>query len=228
MGHVWQGFFRGQVTLSLVIGFTTWAALSLLSMPGALVLAIVAGVMEIIPNLGPILAMIPAVIVALIQGSDNQALMEFGRLGFALMVVAVYFLIQQIENSIVVPRVIGDSVNLHPVVVMCGVVVGFSMGGVLGAFLAAPVIATARVLGSYIHAKLLDYPPFQVRTARLSSAAELRTYRRIVTGDELERRHAQPSEQATTDAETSADTAPETATKTAQQGAAEHRTVQAQ
>lgn len=186
IGKVWQGFFRGQVVLSLVIGFMTWGALALLSTPGALVLSIVAAILEIIPNLGPILAMIPAVLVALIQGSNNEALMEFGRPGYMLMVVGAYFLIQQIENSIIVPRVIGDSVNLHPVIVMCGVVVGFSLGGVLGAFLAAPFIATLRVVGSYVHAKLLDYPPFRggARVRPLS------TYRRIVTGEELKRQQA--------------------------------------
>lgn len=183
IGKVWQGFFRGQVVLSLVIGFTTWGSLALLGTPGALVLSIVAGVLEIIPNLGPVIAMIPAVLVALIQGSTNPALMEFGRLGYALMVVGAYFLIQQIENSIIVPRVIGDSVNLHPVIVMCGVVVGFSIGGVLGAFLAAPFVATLRVLGSYVHAKLLDYPPF--RSSAL--VRPLSSYRRIVTGEELNR-----------------------------------------
>lgn len=192
IGKVWQGFFRGQVVLSLVIGMMTWGALALLSTPGALVLSIIAGVLEIIPNLGPVLAMIPAILVALIQGSNNDALMEFGRLGYMLMVVGAYFLIQQIENSIIVPRVIGDSVNLHPVIVMCGVVVGFSIGGVLGAFLAAPFIATLRVLGSYVHAKLLDYPPFRspARVRPLSS------YRRIVTGEELKRQQQDKTEEA--------------------------------
>ena len=57
------------------------------------------------------------------------------------------------------PRVIGTSVHLHPVVVVCGVVVGASVGGILGAFLAAPVIASLRLIGGYTHAKLLNYPP---------------------------------------------------------------------
>jgi len=95
----------------------TTISLYLLGMPGALVLGIFAGAMEIIPNLGPALALIPALVVALIQGSENPALMEMstmGNVGFALIVVGVYFVIQQVENSVIVPRVIGDSVNLHP------------------------------------------------------------------------------------------------------------------
>lgn len=189
IGGIWQAFFRGQIILCIVIGIITTVILYLLGMPGALVLGIFAGAMEIIPNLGPALALIPALVVALIQGSDNPALMEIstmGNLGFALIVIGAYFVIQQVENSIIVPRVIGDSVNLHPVVIICGVYVGFSIGGILGAFLAAPVIATVRTIGSYIHAKLLDYEPFiQEDELSTTSRGPSTVYRRIVTGDEL-------------------------------------------
>lgn len=210
MSHIWQAFFRGQIILAVLIGATTWGALTLVGMPGALVLAIFAGSMEVIPNLGPTLAMIPAVTVALIQGSTDPNLAELGRPGFALVTVGIYFIIQQLENSIIVPRVIGDSVNLHPVVVICGVVVGFSVGGILGAFLAAPIIASLRVLGSYVHAKLLDREPFLAQ-----NAARRRSifYRRTVHGDTLAKKdvadlkpdpHAEPRNSDESLAESSA------------------------
>jgi predicted PurR-regulated permease PerM len=183
MGHIWQAFFRGQLILCVVIGFVTWGALRLLGMPGALILAILAGSMEIIPTVGPVVAMIPAVVVALIQGST---VLEIGNLEFALLTTGVYFVIQQLENQLLVPRIIGTSVNLHPIVVLCGVVVGASMGGLLGMFLAAPIIATLRVVGSYVHAKLLDRPPFL--NARLAAETHGRSfpfvYRRVVIPDE--------------------------------------------
>lgn len=194
IGRVWQAFFRGQVTLSLVIGTTTTLALYGVGMPGALVLGVFAGLMEIIPNLGPTLAMIPAVIVALVQGSTNPALQEMGNFGFALVIVGIYFLIQQIENSVVVPRVIGDSVNLHPVVVICGVIVGLSVAGILGAFLAAPVIASIRVIGSYLHAKLLDYPPFVEADPRQRRRLRPTFYRRTVTGEQLKKQDEEAAE----------------------------------
>jgi predicted PurR-regulated permease PerM len=169
-----------------VIGTTTWIALEAAGMPGALILGIVAGVLEVVPNLGPTMAMIPAIIVALIQGSDVLRPMGIDNFSFALITVGIYFIIQQLENNVVVPRVIGDSVNLHPVVVICGVVVGFSVGNILGAFLAAPVIASLRVVGGYIHAKLLDYPPFQ--DGRFPTRNQRRlSYRRVVKGEELNR-----------------------------------------
>ena len=185
VGLIWQAFFRGQIILSLLIGTTTWLALEMAGMPGALILGILAGVLEVVPNLGPTMAMIPAIIVALIQGSDVLRPYGIDNVSFALITVAIYFIIQQLENNIVVPRVIGDSVHLHPVIVICGVVVGFSVGNILGAFLAAPTIASLRVVGGYIHAKLLEYPPFQ--DGRFPRKRPRLTYRRVVTGEDLKR-----------------------------------------
>lgn len=184
MGFIWAAFFRGQIILSLTVGVLTWGALTLAGMPGALILAILAGALEIIPNIGPTLAMIPAIIVALTQGSTVLAPLGVNNFAFALITVAIYFIIQQLENNILVPRVIGYSVNLHPVVIIVGIAVGLQVGGILGAFLAAPVIATLRVLGSYIHAKLLGYPPFLGQD--LPNARRRMTYRRTVKGDLLQ------------------------------------------
>jgi predicted PurR-regulated permease PerM len=184
IGFIWQSFFRGQILLCLTIGLITWGALQLVGMPGALILGIVAGAMEIIPNLGPTLATIPAVIVALLQGSDVLEVYGIGNFQFALLTIAVYFIIQQLENAIIVPRVIGSSVNLHPIVIICGVVIGFNVFGIWGAFFAAPVIASLRVIGGYVHAKLLDYPPFQEQQWKTRPRRPL-VYRRTVTGDQL-------------------------------------------
>lgn len=183
MGAIWASFFRGQIVLCITVGTVTWLALRLVGMPGALILGILAGMLEIIPNVGPTLSMIPAIIVALIQGSTALDVYGISNLGFALIIVAIYFVIQQLENSILVPRVIGNSVNLHPVVVICGVAVGLNVAGILGAFLAAPVLASLRVLGSYIHAKLLDYPPFLGQEPKQSRPG--RVYRKKVSGDQL-------------------------------------------
>jgi predicted PurR-regulated permease PerM len=185
IGHIWQSFFRGQIALCITVGVITGLALQIVGMPGALILGIVAGALEVIPSLGPTLAMIPAVIVALIQGSDVLAAYGISNLGFAVITVAIYFIIQQLENSIIVPRVIGSSVNLHPVVVICGVVVGYNVAGIGGAFLAAPVIASFRVIGGYLHAKLLDYPPFQEHPSPPSRFHRPFTYRRTVKGGDL-------------------------------------------
>ena len=184
VGFIWSSFFRGQIILSFVVGLVTYIVLSAVGMPGALLLAILAGFLEVIPNLGPTIAMIPAVVVALIQGSPVLTPLGINNLGFALIVIAIYFIIQQLENNILVPRIIGSSVNLHPIVVICGVAVGFNIFGILGALLAAPTIASMRVLGSYIHAKLLGYEPFLDQRPPPRRQRRM-TYRRTVTGDDL-------------------------------------------
>jgi len=181
IGYIWASFFRGQLILSFTIGIVTWVVLTIVGMPGALVLAITAGVLEVIPQLGPVIATIPAVIVALIQGSPVLAQYGVGNVGFALLIVGIYFVIQQLEGSILVPRIIGDSVNLHPVVVIMGVMVGLSTFGILGAFLAAPTLASIRVVGGYVHAKLLDYPPFQ---KPMIPDRRRQPYRKRVRGDQ--------------------------------------------
>jgi hypothetical protein len=115
------------------------------------------GLLELIPNFGPFLAAVPAVIVALLQGSTHW---EVNNFIFALMVIGFYILVQQVENNFIVPRVLGGAVELHPLVIMGGVVVGTSVAGIVGALLAAPVIASGKEIMSYLYAKILSQDPF--------------------------------------------------------------------
>ncbi|MEW5720929.1 MAG: AI-2E family transporter, partial [Chloroflexota bacterium] len=141
--RIWSSFLRGQVILAIVIGVVVAGVLAILGVPNALLLGILAGILEVVPNLGPLLAMIPAVLIALLQGSTHWAI---DHIAFALIVVGAYFVIQQLENHIIVPKIIGSSVDLPPVVILIGALAGASIAGVLGIFLAAPVLATARVV----------------------------------------------------------------------------------
>ncbi len=158
--RTWRAYFRGQLKLMFIIGITTWIGNMIIGLPGAFALAVVAGVMELIPNLGPFLAAIPAVIVALIQGSTYLGVNNFI---FALIVIGLYLLIQQLENTLIVPRILGEAVDLHPVVVMLGVLVGANVAGILGALLAAPVIASTREILHYLYAKMLGENPYPPR-----------------------------------------------------------------
>ncbi|TLN16655.1 AI-2E family transporter [bacterium] len=155
--RLWGAFFRGQLTLMLVIGVFSWLGLTILGVPGAIYLGIVAGLLELIPNLGPIIATIPAVIVALLEGS---VYLPVGHWMLALLVVLLYVLVQQLENNLIVPRVLGEAVELPPLVVMTGVLVGVTVAGLLGALLATPVIATGRELVRYAYRKILGEEPF--------------------------------------------------------------------
>jgi phosphoglycolate phosphatase len=120
-------------------------------------MGLLAGLLEVIPTFGPILATIPALLIAFFRGSTYLPLSNFW---FAALVLGIYLLIQQAENAYLVPRIMGRRMQLHPVVVFVGVLAGGMLIGALGIFLAAPIIGTLRVLLHYLTAKLLDEDPF--------------------------------------------------------------------
>ncbi len=122
-------WLRGQIVLSGAVGITTWVVLTVLGVDFALPLAVIAGIFEIIPTIGPILSAVPAIIVAL-----NISPILAG-------VVAIsYFLIQLLENNILVPRIMQRAVGLNPIVIIIGIIVGSKLLGVAGALLAIPFI----------------------------------------------------------------------------------------
>jgi HAD superfamily hydrolase (TIGR01549 family) len=157
ISHVWSAFFRGQLVLSLAIGVVVWLSMMAVGLPNAGLVGLIAGLLEVIPTFGPILSVIPALLLAFIRGSTYLPLSNFW---FAVLVLAIYVLIQQTENAYFVPRIMGRRLHLHPVAVFIGVLAGGMLVGAIGVFLAAPVIASLRVFFGYVYAKLLDEEPF--------------------------------------------------------------------
>lgn len=155
--RVWGAYFRGQLILSLTVGLVVGVGTAALGLPGAPLLGILAGLLEVLPNIGPVLAAIPAILLAILQGSS---VLSVSNLVFALIVALFYTIVQQLENNIIVPRLIGQAVDLPPILVMAGVIIGASVGGILGAFMAAPIIATGRILAHYAYNKIVGRPPF--------------------------------------------------------------------
>ena len=82
------------------------------------------------------------------------------KAGFAVLVAAVYIVINLIYNNVLVPRILGRSLRLHPLVVLIAAIVGGLMGGILGMLLAAPILATLRIMGHYVICRLYDRDPF--------------------------------------------------------------------
>ncbi|MCS7260458.1 MAG: AI-2E family transporter, partial [Anaerolineae bacterium] len=155
--QVWIAYLRGQLLLCGIIGTAVGLGTAALGLRGAVLLGILAGILEVLPTIGPVTAAIPAVIIALVQGSTVLPVSNFF---FAVLVALFYWVIQQLENNIIVPRVIGDAIKVHPILVMAAVVIGVSVAGIFGALIASPVLATGRVLARYVYCKLLDIPPF--------------------------------------------------------------------
>ncbi len=128
-------WLRGQLLLSLLIFLLTYIGLLIVGSKYALLLAFLAGLFEVIPFLGPILAAIPGLFFALAQSPTK-----------ALLVLIVYVAVQQAENHLIAPRVMGKSVDLNPVVVILVVLIGAKLGGVMGALLAVPVASALALL----------------------------------------------------------------------------------
>lgn len=132
-------WIRGQIVLSLFIGVLTYLALLILGIEFALPLAVLAGILEIVPTLGPVIAAIPAIIVALTI-SPTQA----------LIVAIAYFGIQLLENNLLVPRIMQKAVGLNPVVIIIGIIIGGKLLGVPGALLSIPFMSLCQVIFSRI------------------------------------------------------------------------------
>ena len=157
--HVWSAYLRGQIVLSLVIFLTVWIGLTLLGVQNSLALGLLAGLLEFLPNLGPVVSAVVTVLVAFFQPGNYLGLASWQ---YALVVLALMAIIQQLENHLLVPRIVGGALDLHPIIVIVGLFIGASLAGILGAILAAPLIASIKVLSQYAWRKLFDLPPFPV------------------------------------------------------------------
>ena len=134
------GWARGQLTLMFVVGLANYIGLRLLGIPFALPLAILAGLLEIVPYIGPILAAVPAVLIGL--GISPI-------IGVAAASLA--FLIQQLENYLFVPKIMQKSAGVNPIVTLFSLAVGLEVAGIVGLLISVPVYITVKVLaGEYL------------------------------------------------------------------------------
>lgn len=129
------GWARGQLFLMVIVGVFSYFGLLILGIPFALPLAILAGLLEIVPYIGPILGAIPSVII----GFSITPLM-------GLAVIALAFLIQQLENYVFVPKVMQRSVGVVPVATLISLAIGFKLAGIAGILISVPVLITAQVV----------------------------------------------------------------------------------
>ncbi|MDF1515951.1 MAG: AI-2E family transporter [Anaerolineae bacterium] len=140
-------YLRGQILLSVTIGVLQFVVMSLLGLEYALLLGVIAGVLEIVPNIGPTIAAIPAILLALTRSPL-----------LALITAVACNMIQNVENSFIVPRVMGRSLGLHPVVLMVLLVVGTEIAGFPGLVLAPILAAVSRDLYRYLGYRFAEEP----------------------------------------------------------------------
>jgi predicted PurR-regulated permease PerM len=134
------GWVRGQLILMLAIGLMATIGYFLLGLPNPILLGVAAGLFEIIPMVGPFLAFAPAVLVALAAVDPTRAL---AVVGYALV-------IQQIESNILVPRIMRSTVGVSQLTVLLGILVGATLAGIPGAFLAVPIAGALQVILAHV------------------------------------------------------------------------------
>ncbi len=129
------GWVRAQLMLMFIVGLLSYVGFALLGIPYALPLAIVAGFLELVPNIGPTIAAIPAII----SGFSAGTLPGVGALAWSVLV-------QQVENNVIVPQIMAKNTGVRPLVTIIALVVGLTLAGVAGAILAVPCVLVGRAV----------------------------------------------------------------------------------
>lgn len=154
---VLSSYIRGQLLLGLAVGLASTIGMLIVGAPFPVILGFISGVTEIVPVIGPILGAIPGVILALFHPE--------GWL-MVLKVLIVYIIVQQLENNLLVPKIQGDSVKLHPTIIMVALVVGSQVGGLFGLVVAVPVAAILRDIYLYLYRRFTEgYSPRQAEAS---------------------------------------------------------------
>lgn len=154
---IWLGYLRGNLALMFIVGVVFSLAWFAIGLPGALLLGIIAGVLTIIPDLGPAIAAAIAILVALVEGSTYLPLSNFL---FAFLVLGIYLILINIKSLWLRPKIFGHSVHMHEGIVFIAILAAVVLQGILGAIIIVPLLASISVLGRYVYRRLLGLPPF--------------------------------------------------------------------
>ncbi|OGG11593.1 hypothetical protein A2Z00_05185 [Candidatus Gottesmanbacteria bacterium RBG_13_45_10] len=149
---------RGELLLMTSVTILSYIGLTILRVDFALPLAILAGLLELVPMIGPTISAIPAVLVAL-------AMSPF----LALCVIALYFIVQQVENNLLVPAIMKKSVGFSPIITIVSLLIGGRLAGIVGAILSVPVVLVLQVVVSTFMKKTIETPE-KIRTKNPSKA----------------------------------------------------------
>lgn len=153
INQIWNAFFRGQILLSITVAIIFIAIGFLIGLPFALAMGIFAGILEFLPSVGHGIWLLSAALLSFFLGSTWIPIPHWA---FMLIVIGLHLIFEQVDINYLIPRIVGRRVHLPPLVVILGIVAGAILAGVLGIPLAAPTIASLRVIGRYIFANLFD------------------------------------------------------------------------
>lgn len=144
--QILNGYLRGQLFMIFLVSLTLFISLSILGVRFSLIIAVISGIMEIVPIIGPIVAAILAAVVVLVTGNANFSLTPIQA---TILVIIVYFIVRQVQDYFVTPVVMGRITKLHPLIILFAVLAGGHSFGVLGLILAVPIAAIVKLLFDY-------------------------------------------------------------------------------
>lgn len=147
MAHTLTQWLKGQLFAMLVVAILTWIGLAILGVPMATALALIAGIFNFVPNLGPLVAMIPAVLVAMMQGGNT-----------ALLVAGLYLLVQALESNLITPFIQNKMISIPPALILIGQLMMGTLLGVMGIILATPIVAIIMVVVRELYIKKQEGP----------------------------------------------------------------------
>ncbi len=162
--RVWMGYLRGQIVLMIIVGVVFTIAWTIMGIPGALVLGVLAGLFTLVPDVGPFVAVTLAAGVALLEGSTWIKLAENPNLNNFLvagLVVAVYLVLINLKNFFLRPIIMGRSVHMNEGLVFVVILIATMLEGILGALLVVPVLASVVIIARYFRRKVLGMPAFE-------------------------------------------------------------------
>jgi len=155
--NVWLGYLGGQVRLVLILAVIYAVAWSLIGLPGAIFIGMLAGFLNLVPEIGPGAAALIAMLVAWLEGSN---FLPITNGWFALLTGGIYLLLNNFKTIYLQPRILGKSVFLHEGVVFIAIIAAIILQGMLGVLVVVPVLASAMIIGRYLRRQLLGLPTF--------------------------------------------------------------------
>lgn len=155
--RVWNAYLRGQLFIIALVIIVSGALLTVLGLRFAFSLALLVGAARFVPFVGPFVVDAVIFLVALLQNGNYFGI---SQISYALLVLGLIILLEQVFDNIISPRILGQSLGINPAAVLIGAILAARLLGFVGLVLAAPVLASLRLLGRYVFRKMLDLDPW--------------------------------------------------------------------
>ena len=157
IAHIWDIYLRGQIALMAILGVLYALGWSVIGLPGALLLGAMAGLLNIIPEVGPFITASLAFAIALMEGSTLLGMSNFW---FSMLVLGVFMVINYGKNIWLMPKIFGKSLELHDGVIFVAIISAVVINGIVGVLIVVPLLASLMVIGKYLRRRVLGLPPF--------------------------------------------------------------------